>query len=112
MRLAVTLALFFVIPAVGFTIWGLGRLTDETNRIRDLLITSALRDAVLTAGGLLQEPMDYLSEGLSSFPTGWRPIWCCTAADAWWPPAHPSWRTSRWSIPWLTRASSSALSQR
>ena len=63
-RLAVTLALFFIVPAAGFTIWGLGRLTDEANRTRDLLITSVLRDAVLTAGGLLQEPSDYLSEGL------------------------------------------------
>jgi len=64
-RLAVTLALFFVIPAVGFTIWGLGRLTAEANRTRDLLITAVLRDAVLTAGSLLQEPADYLSEGLA-----------------------------------------------
>ncbi len=64
-RLAVTLAVFFVIPAVGFTIWGLGRLTAEANRTRDLLITAVLRDAVLTAGGLLQEPADYLPEGLA-----------------------------------------------
>jgi two-component system nitrogen regulation sensor histidine kinase NtrY len=63
-RLAVTLALFFIVPAAGFTVWGLGRLTDEANHTRDLLITSVLRDAVLTAGGLLQEPSDYLSEGL------------------------------------------------
>jgi two-component system nitrogen regulation sensor histidine kinase NtrY len=63
-RLAVALALFFIIPAVSFTIWGLRRLTDEGNRTRDLLITSVLRDAALSAGGLLQEPADYLSEGL------------------------------------------------
>jgi signal transduction histidine kinase len=63
-RLAAALAVFFMIPAIGFTIWGLGRLTDEANRTRDLLITSVLRDAVLTAGGLLQEPVDYLQEGL------------------------------------------------
>lgn len=63
-RLAVTLALFFIVPATVFTIWGLGRLTDEANRTRDLLITSVLRDAVLTAGGLLQEPSDFLAEGL------------------------------------------------
>ena len=64
-RLAVALALFFVVPAVGFTIWGLGRLTAESNRTRDLLITAVLRDAVLTAGSLLQEPADYLAEGLA-----------------------------------------------
>ncbi len=64
-RLAVTLAVFFVVPAVGFTIWGLGRLNDEADRTRDLLITAVLRDAVLTAGTLLQEPADYLSEGIA-----------------------------------------------
>jgi len=63
-RLALTLALFFVLPAVGFTAWGLGRLSDEADRTRDLLITSVLRDAVLTAGGLLQEPVDVLEEGV------------------------------------------------
>jgi signal transduction histidine kinase len=64
-RLALTLALFFVLPAAGFTAWGLGRLGDEADRTRDLLITSVLRDAVLTAGGLLQEPGDVLTEGVS-----------------------------------------------
>ncbi len=64
LRLAATLALFFVVPAVTFTIWGLGRLEAEAARTRDLLITSVLRDAVLTAGGLLQEPTEYLAEGL------------------------------------------------
>ncbi len=64
LRLAATLAFFFVVPAVTFTIWGLGRLEAEAARTRDLLITSVLRDAVLTAGGLLQEPTEYLAEGL------------------------------------------------
>lgn len=64
LRLALTLALFCVVPAVGFTIWGLGRLQAEADRTRDLLIVSVLRDAVLTAGGLLQEPGDYLVDGL------------------------------------------------
>ena len=64
LRLALTLALFCVAPAVGFTIWGLGRLQAEADRTRDLLIVSVLRDAVLTAGGLLQEPGDYLVDGL------------------------------------------------
>jgi nitrogen fixation/metabolism regulation signal transduction histidine kinase len=63
-RLAATLALFFVVPAVGFTIWGLDRLSEEADRTRDLLITAVLRDAVLTAGNLLQEPAEYLNEGL------------------------------------------------
>lgn len=64
LRLALTLALFCIAPAVGFTIWGLGRLQAEADRTRDLLIVSILRDAVLTAGGLLQEPGDYLLEGM------------------------------------------------
>ncbi|MFN8652678.1 MAG: ATP-binding protein [Gemmatimonadales bacterium] len=64
-RLALTLALFFVLPAVGFTAWGLGRLTDEADRTRDLLLTSTLRDGVLTAGGLLQEPGQVLSDGVN-----------------------------------------------
>ncbi len=64
LRLAVTLAAFFIVPATGFTLWGLGRLNDEVDRTRDLLISTALRDAVLTAGGLLQAPGDYLAEGL------------------------------------------------
>lgn len=64
-RLALTLALFFVLPAVVFTAWGLGRLSDEADQTRDLLITSVLRDAVLTAGGLLQEPGDVLAEGVT-----------------------------------------------
>jgi signal transduction histidine kinase len=63
-RLALTLALFFILPAVGFTAWGLGRLGDEADRTRDLLITSVLRDAVLTAGGLLQEPGEVLVDGV------------------------------------------------
>lgn len=64
-RLALTLALFFVLPAVGFTAWGLRRLGDEADRMRDLLLTTTLRDAVLTAGGLLQEPGQVLSEGVN-----------------------------------------------
>lgn len=64
-RLAVALALFFVVPAAGFTIWGLNRLETEADRTRDLLISAVLRDAALSAGGILQEPADYLAEGLS-----------------------------------------------
>lgn len=63
-RLALTLAAFFIVPAAGFALWGLGRLQNEADRTRDLLITSVLRDAVLTAGGLLQEPAEYLDQGL------------------------------------------------
>jgi signal transduction histidine kinase len=53
-RLAATLAVFFVLPAVGFAAWSFTRLADEAQRSRDLLITQTLRDAVLTAGGTLR----------------------------------------------------------
>ena len=52
-RLAVTLGLFFILPAVGFTAWSFYRLADEAGRSRDLVIAGTLRDAVLTSGGLL-----------------------------------------------------------
>jgi two-component system nitrogen regulation sensor histidine kinase NtrY len=53
-RLAVALALFFMLPAVGFATWSFARLANEAQRSRDLLITQTLRDAVATAGGLFQ----------------------------------------------------------
>ncbi len=64
LRLAVTLILFFLVPAASFTVWGLGRLEAEAARTRDLLITATLRDALLTAGGLLEVPDPDLAEGL------------------------------------------------
>ena len=53
-RLAATLAAFFLLPAVGFAAWSFARLGEEVQRSRDLLITQTLRDAVLTAGGSLR----------------------------------------------------------
>jgi two-component system, NtrC family, nitrogen regulation sensor histidine kinase NtrY len=53
-RLAVTLGAFFLLPAIGFAAWSFARLADEVERSRDLLITQTLRDAVLTAGGLIR----------------------------------------------------------
>ncbi len=53
-RLAATLATFFLLPAVGFAAWSFARLGEEVQRSRDLLITQTLRDAVLTAGGSLR----------------------------------------------------------
>jgi signal transduction histidine kinase len=53
-RLAATLAVFFILPAVGFAAWSFARLTDEAERSRDLLITQTLRDAVLTGGATLR----------------------------------------------------------
>jgi signal transduction histidine kinase len=64
-RLAAVLGLFFIVPAAAFTVWSLSQLQDEEERRRDLLIAQALRDAVLTAGGLLQGTDEYLAEGLA-----------------------------------------------
>jgi signal transduction histidine kinase len=54
-RLAATLGVFFILPAVGFSAWSFARLADEAQRSRDLLITQTLRDAVLTAGAGLRD---------------------------------------------------------
>ena len=53
-RLAATMAGFFILPAVGFAAWSFARLSEEVQRSRDVLITQALRDAVITAGGALR----------------------------------------------------------
>jgi two-component system, NtrC family, nitrogen regulation sensor histidine kinase NtrY len=53
-RLAVTLGAFFLLPAIGFAAWSFARLAEEVERSRDLLITQTLRDAVLSAGGLVR----------------------------------------------------------
>jgi hypothetical protein len=63
-RLAATLAAFFIVPAVGFAAWSFDRLTDEVERSRDLLITQTLRDATITAGGSLRVADDGLEERL------------------------------------------------
>ena len=55
-RLAVTLAGFFILPVVGFAVWGFARLSDEADRSRDLLILQTLRDASSAAGGILRSP--------------------------------------------------------
>ena len=49
-----TLAVFFLLPTLGFAAWSFARLREEVERSRDLLITQTLRDAVLTAGGLVR----------------------------------------------------------
>ena len=61
-----TLAAFFIFPTLGFAAWSFARLAKEVERSRDLLITQTLRDAVLTAGGLVRggspEPDERLRE--------------------------------------------------
>jgi len=49
-RVALALAAFFLVPAVGFAVWELARLNEEAGRQRDDAITEALRDVVAAAG--------------------------------------------------------------
>lgn len=45
-RVAIALAVFFVIPAAGFAIWEVSRLNSEAAQHRDEAITAVLRDVV------------------------------------------------------------------
>ncbi|MGH3993851.1 MAG: hypothetical protein ACRDSN_15490, partial [Pseudonocardiaceae bacterium] len=63
-RLATTMAGFFILPAVGFAAWSFARLTEEVQRSRDLLITQTLRDAVITGGGSLRSGGPAIDERL------------------------------------------------
>lgn len=53
-RIAGTLAAFFIIPAVGFALWSFARLADEAEAARDLLVAQNLRDAAPAAADLLR----------------------------------------------------------
>ncbi|MGH7629421.1 MAG: ATP-binding protein [Gemmatimonadales bacterium] len=64
-RLAFTLAAFFIVPAVGFSLWGFARLAAEAERGRDLLITQTLRDAVAGAPELPRAPESELDAALN-----------------------------------------------
>ncbi len=51
-RLAVTLSLFFVLPAIGFAGWSFARMADEVGRSRGLVTDHLLQDAVAVSDGL------------------------------------------------------------
>ncbi len=62
-RLGLALAAFFLVPAVGFAVWGAARVSEEARRQRDSAVTQTLRDAITVAGeGLAAIPGD--SSGL------------------------------------------------
>jgi signal transduction histidine kinase len=65
-RLAVTLAAFFIVPVVVFALWGFARLRDEAERSRDLLIQQSLRDASAAAGGVLSDADTTLQPALEA----------------------------------------------
>lgn len=52
-RLGVTLAIFFILPVIGFSVWSIVRLRDEARRARDLLTAQTLRDASVAAAAVL-----------------------------------------------------------
>lgn len=56
LRLALALALFFVLPTVAFALWSFSHFGDEARRGRDLLIAQTLRDAAQGAQNLLRSP--------------------------------------------------------
>jgi signal transduction histidine kinase len=58
-RLAVTLALFFLVPAVGFSLWGIQRIALDTARVTDALISGTLRDALRSSGILATRDSAY-----------------------------------------------------
>lgn len=49
-RVAIALSGFFLIPAIGFSLWELSRLNSEADRQRDEAITRVLRDVVAVSG--------------------------------------------------------------
>ena len=63
-RLAGALAVFFLVPALGFAGWTFARLSTEAQRSRDLLIAESLQDATPDAAGLIGAPAPRLSGDL------------------------------------------------
>ncbi|HSE28664.1 MAG TPA: ATP-binding protein [Gemmatimonadales bacterium] len=66
LRLAVTLALFCLVPAAVFTAWGLARLQAESARARDREILRVLREAAAPAAALLRGQDAALGPGLGA----------------------------------------------
>jgi signal transduction histidine kinase len=68
LRVALALALFFVLPTVAFSVWAFSHFASEAERGRDLLIRQTLRDAAQGAGSILRTPgapLDASLRGLS-----------------------------------------------
>ncbi|MBI4419755.1 MAG: ATP-binding protein [Gemmatimonadetes bacterium] len=66
-RLALALAVFFVVPTVGFAAWMAGRLRADVGRSRDLVIRQTLRDAGAAvsqgrAGAAAADPLGGIAE--------------------------------------------------
>ncbi|HET7024140.1 MAG TPA: ATP-binding protein [Gemmatimonadales bacterium] len=64
LRLGLTLAVFFVVPAAGFAVWSVVRVGRDGEREQDLLLTQALRAAQPLAAAVLQGPPEQTADGL------------------------------------------------
>ncbi|MGH7591394.1 MAG: hypothetical protein ACREL2_08125, partial [Gemmatimonadales bacterium] len=64
LRLGLTLAVFFIVPAAGFAAWSVVRVGRDGERERDLLLTQALRAAQPLAAAVLQGPPEQTADGL------------------------------------------------
>jgi signal transduction histidine kinase len=62
-RLAGALAIFFLVPTLGFAAWGIGRLRAEVRDSKDRMIEQSLRD-VIPASGALPGGRPALDDGL------------------------------------------------
>jgi signal transduction histidine kinase/type IV secretory pathway VirB2 component (pilin) len=63
-NLAVTLALFFIVPAVALALWGFGQLASESRRAADVLVSHRLLDVMHASGGLLEAETDSVGPAL------------------------------------------------
>jgi signal transduction histidine kinase len=63
-RLGLTLAVFFIVPAAGFAAWSVVRVGRDGERERDVLLGQALRTAQPLAAAVLQSPPEQTADGL------------------------------------------------
>ena len=64
LRLALVLAVFFVVPTLGFATWAARRLAADADRARDLIIGQTLQDAAGSARELVLRPEPAAGERL------------------------------------------------
>ncbi len=69
-RLALTLAFAFAVPATGFALWGIIRISREPVRVSDALVASTLRQALQSVGDLADDPPMAASAELRTLSDG------------------------------------------
>jgi two-component system nitrogen regulation sensor histidine kinase NtrY len=63
-NIALTLALFFIVPAGTLALWGFGQLASESRRAADALVSHRLADVMHASGGLLEAEQDSIAPAL------------------------------------------------